>query len=284
MTRRALGTLSVLLVVVATAAWVRPRAEPNVPEIAVKAVAAIAPTTTLPSTTTTLAPKPVAKPAAPRVVRPAVPRTPLPPAVPALTGPFDVAVATGSQINVYRSPQGELQEVLPSPNPEGNNTQVLLVKQRVDNDWFEAYLPTRPNNHTGFVRYADVAMQSTDIQIKIERAYHRLTAWQGDQMIAQEPVGIGKASTPTPVGVFFLQMLVRSPNPNGPYGPYVFGLSAHSEVYETFGGGDGLVGLHGTNQPSSVGASVSNGCIRVTPAAITRFRSMFPLGTPIVIV
>ena len=284
MTRRALGTLSVLLVVVATAAWVRPRAQSNVPEIAVRAVAAIAPTTTLPPTTTTLAPKPVAKvAAAPRVVRPVVPRAPLPPAVPALTGPFEVASAMGSQINVYRSPQGELQEVLQSPN-KGGNTQVLLVKQRIDNDWFEAYMPTRPNQHTGFVRYSDVAIESTDIQIKVERGYHRLTAWQGGNIIAQEPVAIGQPNTPTPAGVYYLQMLVKTPNANGAYGPFVFGLSAHSDVYENFGGGDGLVGLHGTNQPSSVGRSASHGCLRVSNAAITRFRSMFPLGTPIVIV
>ena len=283
MTRKALGTLTALLVVVATAAFVRPRQEPSAPEVAVRAVAAIAPTTTIPPTTTTVTPPPA--PPAARVARaPARPRQPLPPAVPALSGPFVVAHATGSQINVYRTPQGgELQEVLKSPN-EGNNTQVVLVKQKIDGEWFEAYMPTRPNGHTGFVRYADVAAQTIDTQILVERGYHRLTAWSGDQLIAQEPVAVGQAGTPTPAGVFYLQMLVRPPNPNGAYGPYVFGLSAHSEVYENFGGGDGLVGLHGTNQPSSVGRSASHGCLRVSNAAIARFKTMFPLGTPIVIV
>lgn len=260
----------------------RPR--PGVPEISAQAVAAVVQTTTTLAPTTTTPPPTVPAAPRPRVVRaPAPPRAPLPPAVPALTGPFQIAHATGNQINVYRAVQGELQEVLNSPN-EGGDTQVLLVKERVNDEWMEAYMPTRPNGHTGFIRTSDVAIQTIDTQIKVELGLHRLTAWQGGNMIAQEPVGIGKPSTPTPTGIFYLQMLVRSPNPGGAYGPYVFGLSAHSEVYESFGGGDGLVGMHGTNQAGSVGKSMSNGCLRVTNAAISRFINLFPLGTPIVIV
>jgi lipoprotein-anchoring transpeptidase ErfK/SrfK len=84
--------------------------------------------------------------------------------------------------------------------------------------------------------------------------------------------------------LFYLQELIRSPNPRGAYGPYVFGLSAHSDVFESFGGGDGLVGLHGTNEPGSIGHSASHGCIRLSNANITTLVNLVSVGSPIVIV
>ncbi len=56
-------------------------------------------------------------------------------------------------------------------------------------------------------------------------------------------------------------------------------LSAHSPVYTSFEGGDGQVGLHGTNQPSVLGTDVSHGCIRVANRVITRLARSVPLGT-----
>jgi lipoprotein-anchoring transpeptidase ErfK/SrfK len=47
------------------------------------------------------------------------------------------------------------------------------------------------------------------------------------------------------------------------YGPYAFGLSGFSEVLTSFNGGQGQLGLHGTNQPDKIGTRVSSGCIRL---------------------
>jgi len=54
-------------------------------------------------------------------------------------------------------------------------------------------------------------------------------------------------------------------------------------VLYSFGGGPGQIGIHGTNDPSSVGRSVSHGCIRLSNAAITRLAQELPLGTPVTI-
>ncbi|HZN15048.1 MAG TPA: L,D-transpeptidase [Acidimicrobiales bacterium] len=276
MGKRALGTLFVVLIV-ASAAWVRTRHD-AAPVVVARAVAAEVPTTTAPPTTT---PPPPPSSIA-RASRAVVPRAPLPPATPALTGPFWVAAATGNVINVHSAPDGPVVEQVKGVT-EAATTTVLLVRDRVDDNWIEAYLPTRPNSHTGFINASEVSLSTVDTQIKVELGYHRLTAWAGDRLIAQEPVAIGTAASPTPTGIFYLAMLFRSPNPSGAYGPYVFGLSAHSNVYEKFGGGDGMVGVHGTNQPGLIGRSVSHGCIRMYNASITKLVGMLPIGTPIVI-
>jgi lipoprotein-anchoring transpeptidase ErfK/SrfK len=98
-----------------------------------------------------------------------------------------------------------------------------------------------------------------------------------------EPVAVGKPSTPTPNGQFFAVELLDTGNPGGAYGPFAFTLSAYSNVYQTFGSGDGAVGMHGTNEYSSVGQSASHGCVRLHNDAIERLANLLPLGTPVFI-
>jgi lipoprotein-anchoring transpeptidase ErfK/SrfK len=90
--------------------------------------------------------------------------------------------------------------------------------------------------------------------------------------------------TPTPSGRYYITELLRQPDPTGLYGPYAFGLSAHSTVLHEFAGRDGILGIHGTNYPRGIGTDVSHGCIRVSNAAITRLARILPLGTPVLIV
>src|SRR4051812_11679181 len=97
-------------------------------------------------------------------------------------------------------------------------------------------------------------------------------------------VGLGTSTTPTPGGVFFTEELLRPTDPGGAYGPYAYGLSGYSRVLNEFMGGDGQLGIHGTNDPSSLGRSVSHGCIRVSNATITTLAKMLPIGVPVQIV
>jgi len=102
-------------------------------------------------------------------------------------------------------------------------------------------------------------------------------------MLAKYPVAVGTRSTPTPRGLYYIVELLQPSNSNGSYGPFSFGLSAHSNVLKRFAGGDGRVGLHGTNQPGLIGSDVSHGCIRLRNRAVRRLAKLLPLGTPVYI-
>ena len=52
-------------------------------------------------------------------------------------------------------------------------------------------------------------------------------------------------------------------------------------MLKDFAGGDGVIGLHGTNDPSSVGKDVSHGCIRLRNQDILQLVKILPLGTPV---
>src|SRR5947209_2244999 len=71
--------------------------------------------------------------------------------------------------------------------------------------------------------------------------------------------------------------------PNGPYGPYAYARSGYSDVLTDFAGGDGVIGIHGTNDPSAIGHDVSHGCIRMSNAGITKLAQTLPLGVPVAI-
>jgi lipoprotein-anchoring transpeptidase ErfK/SrfK len=156
----------------------------------------------------------------------------------------------------------------------------FLVKQRRESR-LRVYLPTRPNRSTGWLRTRDVDLAVTRYRIEVRLDRHRLILWKGAHRVLATKIAKGRAVSPTPTGRYFVTDLLRPPDPHGFYGPYALGLSAHSPVYTSFDGGDGQIGLHGTDQPQVLGTDVSHGCIRVANRVVTRLAQQVPLGTPV---
>lgn len=159
---------------------------------------------------------------------------------------------------------------------------VFLVKAEGD-DRVEVYLPVRPNGSSGWVNRSDVDIAPVTHRIEVSISGHRIKVFDGDEVLIDEPVGVGQADRPTPGGIYYLKELLQPPNPNGPYGVYAYGLSGFSTVLTSFNGGEGVIGIHGTNQPELLGQDVSSGCIRLHNDVITRLVEEIglPLGTPV---
>ena len=174
----------------------------------------------------------------------------------------------------------------PKVNEQGTR-QVFDLLQQVQGangaTWYKALLPMRPNDTFGYVEADRVHTSWTDYWLLVERGEFTLRLFRACDEIARFPVGIGTGSTPTPVGVFFLQSLLQPPDADSVYGVYAYGLSGYSDVIHDWRWG-GVVGLHGTDDPSSIGRTVSHGCIRMRNADITKLARLLPLGTPISIV
>ena len=96
------------------------------------------------------------------------------------------------------------------------------------------------------------------------------------------PAAVGKPGTPTPIGRFYITQRFILTNPHGPYGSRALGISAFSDVLRSWRDG-GPIGIHGTNEPFSIGKAVSHGCIRLPDAAIVRLFKQVPLATPVII-
>jgi lipoprotein-anchoring transpeptidase ErfK/SrfK len=192
-------------------------------------------------------------------------------------------------VDIYTSPvQPEPARTLENPQPSGAAPggtfplRMLVVEDR--GDWLKVLLPVRPNGSSGWIRRSLVDLESHDYHAVVELGEHRITVWKGNEVLLQEPVGVGASGrTPTTQGLFYTTELYSVlPSQQSGYGPYAFALSGFSEVLYSFGdGGTGVLGLHGTGDPSSLGRDVSNGCIRMSNAGITMLAKTLPLGTPI---
>jgi lipoprotein-anchoring transpeptidase ErfK/SrfK len=186
------------------------------------------------------------------------------------------------RVGIYASPHGKHAVRFLAKHDDLGTPRVFLVRAEW-HGWLRVYLPTRPNGSLGWVRQRAVRSYTNEYRLVIRLRRHQLQLWKGEKLAAKYPVAVGTPSTPTPRGLFYIVELLRPLNPNGSYGPYSFGLSAHSRVLQHFAGGDGRVGLHGTNQPGLIGGDVSHGCIRMHNAAIRHLARILPLGTPVLI-
>jgi lipoprotein-anchoring transpeptidase ErfK/SrfK len=198
---------------------------------------------------------------------------------PGMTGSL-VAQALGDRVQVFATP-AEDQPTVALDNPNENGAPLVFLVEEARGEWLEVLLPVRPNGSTGWIRTADVEVVTDPYRVEIALAAHTLSVYDGDRLIAQHPVGVGTATTPTPGGKYYIKELLRPRRPDGPYGAYAYGLSGFSNVLDEFAGGDGVIGIHGTNDPSTVGTDVSHGCIRLTNDAITDLVGFLPLGTPV---
>lgn len=210
-------------------------------------------------------------------VPPVIRRSPQPPRPE--TFPAYAAYARGASVGVFDRAGGRQVRSFANPQESGAPLVFLVADDR--GEWLHVHLPARPNGSTGWVRRADVDVRGVAYRIDVLRGAHELRLYEHGRLLRTFPVGIGTSRTPTPGGTFYLKELLKPPNPDGDYGPYAYGLSGFSNVLTSFNGGDGVIGIHGTNQPSSVGRDVSHGCIRMRNADITYLAGLLPLGTPV---
>ncbi len=192
-----------------------------------------------------------------------------------------VAEARGATVTVFAGPDegAAVVRTLDNPTAAGGPLVFHVVADRPG--WLQVDLPLRPNGTTGWIRAGEVALARTTWRVEVRLAERTLAAYDGDELVLLEPIGVGRHPTPTPGGTFYLYELLEPPDPNGPYGPYAFGLSGFSEALTSFAGGDGRLGIHGTNDPASIGNDSTAGCIRLPNAAITQLARTLPLGTPV---
>lgn len=129
-----------------------------------------------------------------------------------------------------------------------------------------------------------VAAEKTEdpYKIIINVAARSLSLYKNNEKICLYPVGLGKVSTPTPVGYFSVLTKEENPTwvdpgdsrntiPSGESNPLGY---RWMQVW-------GNYGIHGTNRPESIGSYVSNGCIRMREADVEDVYDHVSVGTPV---
>lgn len=196
-----------------------------------------------------------------------------------------VANAQPKSVAVYPSP-GAPRPIGHLSNPNEDRAPLTFLVKATSPGWYEVYLPSRPNGSVGWIQQSPVRLADDPYRVQVDLRAHHLIAWHEDQVIMSAPVGVGEAVSPTPPGLYYITELLKQSDPYGPYGPYAFGLSVHSqiaEIQEEFPASGGRIGLHGTDDPYALGTDVSHGCIRLSNDNIVKLAHLLPAGTPVLI-
>jgi lipoprotein-anchoring transpeptidase ErfK/SrfK len=195
-------------------------------------------------------------------------------------GSFLVGQAT-TEIEIYDTPVATTpKEVLEATTILGS-PRVFLVETGPVDGWVEVSLPIRPNGSTGWVRAGDLDLEVLDHAIVVDLSDRRLRLEKDGEVVLETPVAIGSSQNPTPTGSYFVTDVVELADPAGPWGPFALGLSAFSDTITEFNGGNGIIGIHGTNRPASIGEPVSLGCVRVPNEIATELAELVKLGAPV---
>lgn len=186
-------------------------------------------------------------------------------------------------LDIYAAPSDDEAFMTVEETTILGTATVLGVVAVPGDGWVEVMLPVRPNGTTGWVSTDDVSLYVVDSEIVVDLATRRLTYTVDGVEVLATDVGIGSEHNQTPTGHYFVTDNVTLADPNSPWGPHALGISARSDTITEFNGGDGIIGIHGTNNPDSVGGNISLGCVRLPNDAITLLHEMVPLGTRVTV-
>jgi len=191
----------------------------------------------------------------------------------------------GSAAAIRSAPAAKARQITKTHayTEDGYPEVYLVLRSRTNSsgrEWYKIRIPMRPNGLKGWVRDSALGpIERVGTQLVLDRSSQHATLYRRGKRIWSEPVGIGAPSTPTPAGHFWIREKFRTGNPSGLYGPVAFGTSNYSVLSDWPGGG--VVGIHGTNEPSLIPGRPSHGCIRVKNDAVLRLWRLLPVGTPL---
>lgn len=159
----------------------------------------------------------------------------------------DVRPYTTVDFGVVSMPPAGLSLRLVANNPDGASAERTVRPTRLSYPW-----------STGIV---------------VDKSDFRLYWIRNDVLVKSYPVAIGRGSA-TPAAIWKINSKYY-PDPNGIYGPRKMRLYrkvGSSYVYTAYG-------IHGTNNPASIGTKASAGCIRMYNSDILELFPQVPLGT-----
>ncbi len=106
-------------------------------------------------------------------------------------------------------------------------------------------------------------------EILVDTDTSELKLYRDRMLVKEYPVAVGKPSDPTPAGSYYITSKIKYPG--GALGTRWIGLSAPH------------IGIHGTNDPDSIGKHASQGCIRMRNEDIEELFFLVPMWTKVYI-
>lgn len=172
----------------------------------------------------------------------------------------------------------------------GERTVLPVLAQARDHGrlWLRVRLPGRVIGAAapppaGWISASNTRLASTPWLLVVNLDRRRLSVYEDGRLMRRFRAVVGKPSTPTPTGHYFVEENVTlSEGQAG--GPFALASSDRSRVLSEFDGGPGQIAIHGRQGLGGrLGSAQSHGCVRLANSAITWLAARIASGTPITI-
>jgi lipoprotein-anchoring transpeptidase ErfK/SrfK len=196
-----------------------------------------------------------------------------------------VVLLHGKVAHTSRSINAHAMATIASKRPLTGARTVLPVlghaSSKHGRSWIDVRLPGRPNSSRGWITTDGTMPSWTPYRLSVNLNARLVTVYDRGRVIRRYSAVVGKPSTPTPQGSFFIEEgLWMGAQAAG--GPYALATSARSDVLQQFDGGPGQIALHGIdNLAAALGTASSHGCIRLATSAITWLAMHIGAGVPL---
>jgi lipoprotein-anchoring transpeptidase ErfK/SrfK len=163
----------------------------------------------------------------------------------------------------------------------GSEQYLLVAKQ--SGPWLGVLSEVAGNGRIGWIPADTSSLSQVTYEIDVSIHEHLVTVKNKNVVLARFTAAVGAPASPTPTGRFAVSDRIATGDPSGSYGCCILATTAVSpHRIENWGGGN-RVAIHSTPEVSSLGHSVSHGCVRVSLANGRFLLAHVPLGTPTVI-
>jgi lipoprotein-anchoring transpeptidase ErfK/SrfK len=189
---------------------------------------------------------------------------------------------------LFRSPtthSTHLATVQPWRPITGSQTVLPVIKSTTRGGvrWLRVRAPGRPNGTKAWMVQSGTVRRQTSWSLVVRTSSRRVLVYRRGRLVRSLRAIVGKPSTPTPHGHFFVEESVRMLS-GAAGGPFALALSARSNVLQEFEGGPGQIAIHGiANLGGRLGTAASHGCVRVSNRSVTWLITRIPAGAPVVI-
>jgi L,D-transpeptidase-like protein len=163
----------------------------------------------------------------------------------------------------------------------GTPTVLAVVDER--GGWLRVMEKQLPNGRTGWIKAGAAGIVLSPWSMRADLSDRLVEVLKDGRVVKRIPVGIGKPTTPTPLGSFAVTDKLHYSKPNPAYGCCVLGLTGRQPLVPSQWP-DGLrMAIHGTNDPGSIGAPASLGCLRASEADMRWLVKRLYLGSVLTI-
>lgn len=190
----------------------------------------------------------------------------------------------GSMPITAKPGRGRAVGTMPAGSKYYNFPTVAWVHEVSDNGKYgRVAVPYSGVRRTGWISIKGLRRSHTSVMVRVDLSAHRLTLLRKGKVVMRAPAAIGAPWSPTKPGRYFVTDRVPFSRSSS-LGAFAFGISEiQTRLPPGWNGGNQLA-IHGTNNPASIGRSVSAGCVRVGHQVLMRLKPLLWLGTPVVIV